>query len=98
VSLRSKCRLPEWEARQGLFLSRTGRPGFGHAAARSRSRRKRTLLSFQRPGRHRDVKKAPTHARGLETVEQMGSGCFSRRSVVVVCRDFPTPPAWAAGR
>jgi len=44
-------------------------PTCGKAAAESRSRRKRTLLSFQRPGRLDGVKKAPTRARGPRTSE-----------------------------
>jgi len=38
-----------------------------------RSRRKRLLLSFQRPGRSNGgVKKAPTRARGLRTFGSVG--------------------------
>ena len=62
-------------------LSLKGRDPKGHdevfcplpAEGWSRSRRKRSLLSFQRPGRLNGVKKAPTRAEGLRIIEILDS-------------------------
>src|SRR3954466_543983 len=67
-SLRSKSVRQGAEARIGTRQVDSS----DHAEARPRSRRKRTLLSFQRPGRHLRRKKGPVHTQGLRTRELTG--------------------------
>ena len=77
------------------------RQGSSYPARRSgpsRSRRKRTLLSFQRPSPPDGVKKPPTRARGpMDARNCFVSDCVLRALQLSSCRDFATPPLWAAG-
>src|SRR4051795_1347784 len=63
-----------------------------------RSRRKRTLLSFQRPALLGDVKKPPTRARGPGMLGTcFVSDCVLRALQCRGVRNCPTPPYRAAG-
>jgi hypothetical protein len=83
-TLREECCRPEgrqsfhFELALKVRPNHSGRDRVYSSSSRSwsRSRRKRTLLSFQRPGRLDGVKKAPTRARGLRTIGVLGSESF----------------------
>ena len=84
---------PEGDDRFVRFLAGSHKPP-------PRSRRKRTLLSFQRPRRLevRPVKKPPTRARGLQITRTcVVSECVRRRSDCRVAGTFLRAACWQPG-